>query len=52
MDFLLKEAKNKKIKQIYLSFYQGNNTAYELYKKYGFEFLYTKNNVRYMVKNL
>lgn len=52
MNFLLKEAKNKKIKQIYLSFYEGNNIAYELYKKYGFEYLYTKNNVRYMVKNI
>ena len=58
MNFLLKEAKNKKIKQIYLSFYQGNNIAYELYKKVGFEEfeefedIHTENNVRYMVKNI
>ena len=52
MEFLLKEAKNKKIKQIYLSFYKNNVIAYQLYKKVGFESITTRNDVCYMVKNL
>jgi len=51
MNFLLKEAKNKKIKQIYLSFYEGNVIAHDLYKKVGFEDTKIENSVCYMVKN-
>ena len=50
MNFLLKEAKNKKIKQIYLSFYEGNVIAHNLYKKFGFEDTKIENSVCYMVK--
>lgn len=50
INFLFEQAKINKIKELRLSVYAKNLTAFTLYKKVGFETLYVKNNSYYMVK--